>query len=121
MRLQIQVALAGDGLSGIVTNLIMATAGQLDIPSSRVSDLIREARIHNSFTVYGNRKKAGNYYQRQKQRNYSRYENGHDALKHINVTLDKGEMAFLTGHSGAGKSTLLNRIIVLIFSFYICV
>ncbi len=78
VRLQIQVALAGDGLSGIVTNLIMATAGQLDIPSSRVSDLIREARIHNSFTVYGKRKKAGNYYQRQKQRNYSRYENAHD-------------------------------------------
>ncbi len=78
VRLQIQVALAGDGLSGIVTNLIMATAGQLDIPGSRVSDLIREARIHNSFTVYGNRKKAGNYYQRQKQRNYSRYENSHD-------------------------------------------
>ncbi|PCJ45523.1 MAG: cell division ATP-binding protein FtsE [Gammaproteobacteria bacterium] len=39
-----------------------------------------------------------------------RYENGHDALKHINITLDKGEMAFLTGHSGAGKSTLLKLI-----------
>ena len=39
-----------------------------------------------------------------------RYENGHDALKHINLTLDKGEMAFLTGHSGAGKSTLLKLI-----------
>jgi len=39
-----------------------------------------------------------------------RYENGHDALKHINMTLDEGEMAFLTGHSGAGKSTLLKLI-----------
>ncbi len=39
-----------------------------------------------------------------------RYPNGHDALKHINVNLDKGEMAFLTGHSGAGKSTLLKLI-----------
>jgi cell division transport system ATP-binding protein len=39
-----------------------------------------------------------------------RYENGHDALKHIDLTLDKGEMAFLTGHSGAGKSTLLKLI-----------
>ncbi len=39
-----------------------------------------------------------------------RYENGHDALKHINMNLDKGEMAFLTGHSGAGKSTLLKLI-----------
>lgn len=39
-----------------------------------------------------------------------RYENGHDALKHININLDKGEMAFLTGHSGAGKSTLLKLI-----------
>ncbi len=78
VRLQIQVALASDGLSGIVTNLLMATAGQLDIPGSRVSDLIREARIHNAFTTYGNRKKKGNYYQRQKQGNYSRYENSHD-------------------------------------------
>ena len=39
-----------------------------------------------------------------------RYENGHDALKHVNVNLDKGEMAFLTGHSGAGKSTLLKLV-----------
>lgn len=39
-----------------------------------------------------------------------RYENGHDALKHIDINLDKGEMAFLTGHSGAGKSTLLKLI-----------
>ena len=39
-----------------------------------------------------------------------RYANGHDALKHINLNLDKGEMAFLTGHSGAGKSTLLKLI-----------
>lgn len=39
-----------------------------------------------------------------------RYENGHDALKHININLDKGEMAFLTGHSGAGKSTLLKLV-----------
>ncbi len=39
-----------------------------------------------------------------------RYENGHDALKHVNMNLDKGEMAFLTGHSGAGKSTLLKLI-----------
>ena len=39
-----------------------------------------------------------------------RYDNGHDALKNININLDKGEMAFLTGHSGAGKSTLLKLI-----------
>jgi len=39
-----------------------------------------------------------------------RYANGHDALKHININLNKGEMAFLTGHSGAGKSTLLKLI-----------
>jgi len=39
-----------------------------------------------------------------------RYPNGHDALKHINMNLDDGEMAFLTGHSGAGKSTMLKLI-----------
>jgi len=42
-----------------------------------------------------------------------RYPNGHEALKHVNFHLEKGEMAFLTGHSGAGKSTLL-RLIALI-------
>jgi len=39
-----------------------------------------------------------------------RYAGGVDALKQINFTLDKGEMAFLTGHSGAGKSTLLKLL-----------
>ncbi len=39
-----------------------------------------------------------------------RYENGFDALKHLDFTINKGEMCFLTGHSGAGKSTLLKLI-----------
>ncbi len=39
-----------------------------------------------------------------------RYSNGQDALLNISFALDKGEMAFLTGHSGAGKSTLLKLI-----------
>jgi cell division transport system ATP-binding protein len=39
-----------------------------------------------------------------------RYPGGHDALRHISLRLDKGQMAFLTGHSGAGKSTLLKLI-----------
>ena len=39
-----------------------------------------------------------------------RYTNGQDALLNVNFELDKGEMAFLTGHSGAGKSTLLKLI-----------
>lgn len=38
------------------------------------------------------------------------YENGQESLSQINFYLDKGEMAFLTGHSGAGKSTLLKLI-----------
>ena len=42
-----------------------------------------------------------------------RYEGSRDALHDINFTLDRGEMAFLTGHSGAGKSSLL-RLIALI-------
>ncbi len=33
-----------------------------------------------------------------------------DALSNVSFHLDKGEMAFLTGHSGAGKSTLLKLI-----------
>jgi cell division transport system ATP-binding protein len=39
-----------------------------------------------------------------------RYHSGFDALKQVNFSLKKGEMAFLTGHSGAGKSTLLKLI-----------
>ncbi len=42
-----------------------------------------------------------------------RYQDGHDALKQLNMNLDTGEMAFLTGHSGAGKSTLLKLIMLM--------
>lgn len=38
------------------------------------------------------------------------YSGGKPALQNITFALDKGEMAFLTGHSGAGKSTLLRLI-----------
>ncbi|MBI3546855.1 MAG: cell division ATP-binding protein FtsE [Gammaproteobacteria bacterium] len=39
-----------------------------------------------------------------------RYPGGFDALRNINLNIDAGEMAFITGHSGAGKSTLLKLI-----------
>lgn len=39
-----------------------------------------------------------------------RYENGHEALRQLSLSIGKGEMCFLTGHSGAGKSTLLKLI-----------
>lgn len=39
-----------------------------------------------------------------------RYQTGHDALRGINLKVDRGELVFLTGHSGAGKSTLLKLI-----------
>jgi cell division transport system ATP-binding protein len=42
-----------------------------------------------------------------------RYPGGYEALGQVNFSLDKGEMAFLTGHSGAGKSTLLKLIALL--------
>ncbi len=38
------------------------------------------------------------------------YPGGFIALDRINFRIEKGEMAFLTGHSGAGKSTLLKLI-----------
>ena len=41
---------------------------------------------------------------------YKRYPGSKEALAHVNVHLEKGEMAFLTGHSGAGKSTFLKLI-----------
>jgi cell division transport system ATP-binding protein len=42
-----------------------------------------------------------------------RYTGGHEALKQIDFHVNRGEMAFLTGHSGAGKTTVL-RLIALI-------
>lgn len=42
-----------------------------------------------------------------------RYPGGFEALRHVDFSLEKGEMAFLTGHSGAGKSSLLKLIAML--------
>lgn len=42
-----------------------------------------------------------------------RYSGGYEALKSINLHMDAGELAFLTGHSGAGKSTLLKLLMLL--------
>ncbi len=42
-----------------------------------------------------------------------RYPEGHDALRDVSFFLQRGEMAFLTGHSGAGKSTLLKLIMLM--------
>jgi len=39
-----------------------------------------------------------------------RYPGGHEALSNISFDMEKGAMAFLTGHSGAGKSTLLKLV-----------
>lgn len=42
-----------------------------------------------------------------------RYPDGYVALNNIDLTVQTGEMVFLTGHSGAGKSTLLKLIAAL--------
>jgi cell division transport system ATP-binding protein len=42
-----------------------------------------------------------------------RYEEGHDALREISVSIAPNELVFLTGHSGAGKSTLLRLIMLM--------
>ena len=39
-----------------------------------------------------------------------RYPNGHEAVKSVSFTINKGEMVAITGHSGAGKSTLLKLV-----------
>jgi cell division transport system ATP-binding protein len=39
-----------------------------------------------------------------------RYPGGHEALANVSLTVEAGELVFLTGHSGAGKSTLLKLI-----------
>jgi len=42
-----------------------------------------------------------------------RFASGQEAIKGLSLSVDRGEMVFVTGHSGAGKSTLL-RLIALI-------
>lgn len=42
-----------------------------------------------------------------------RYPGGIQAVSDVNFHLERGELAFLTGHSGAGKSTLLRLIALL--------
>jgi len=42
-----------------------------------------------------------------------RYDSDHTALRQVNFHLERGELAFLTGHSGAGKSTLLKLLMVM--------
>jgi cell division transport system ATP-binding protein len=42
-----------------------------------------------------------------------RYPGGYEALSQVSFSMEKGEMAFLTGHSGAGKSTFLKLIALL--------
>ena len=44
---------------------------------------------------------------------YMRYPGGNEALKRVNLFIEQGAMAFVTGRSGAGKTTLL-RLIALI-------
>ena len=39
-----------------------------------------------------------------------RFPGGQEALSGLTLSIDKGEMLFITGHSGAGKSTLLKLI-----------
>lgn len=41
---------------------------------------------------------------------YKKYDNGTEALKNININIQKGEFVFIVGQSGAGKSTFLKLI-----------
>jgi cell division transport system ATP-binding protein len=47
------------------------------------------------------------------ERVFKRYPGGFEALSDVSFSVEKGELAFVTGHSGAGKSTLLKLILAL--------
>ena len=42
-----------------------------------------------------------------------RYPGGHDALANVSLTVETGELVFITGRSGAGKSTLLKLMVAI--------
>ena len=42
-----------------------------------------------------------------------RFPGGQEALSGLTLSIDKGEMAFVTGHSGAGKSSLLKLVMLM--------
>jgi cell division transport system ATP-binding protein len=44
---------------------------------------------------------------------WKRYPNGREAISNLSLSVERGEMVFLTGHSGAGKSTLLKLVAVI--------
>ena len=44
---------------------------------------------------------------------WKRYANGREAISNLSLSVERGEMVFLTGHSGAGKSTLLKLVAVI--------
>jgi cell division transport system ATP-binding protein len=44
---------------------------------------------------------------------FKRYPGEYDALRNVSFKMERGEMAFITGHSGAGKTTLLKLISLL--------
>jgi cell division transport system ATP-binding protein len=84
---------------------------ELTMRRAGCSEYASSGRVNrrSQYTI-GRKRRLANFKMIQFHNVSKRYAGGFEALTGVNLHVQRGEMAFLTGHSGAGKSTLLKLI-----------